>query len=587
MVISSNDRIADLDSHFRVIAGPGAGKTYWLIEHIKNVLANSSKLTCLSKIACITYTSVGAEEILNRLGDRLDKVHVSTIHSFLYSNIVKPYVHLLKDELGNLLVNVEEMEGHFDNIATQGKIYQWQKQVNNTRYITDSIKIKKCLENLDWTFENDSFLLKPRKDYLRKIGRYSIKVEDFLFYKQLNWMEGIIHHEDVLYFSYRILSDFPMILDHISSKYPFMFLDEFQDTNPIQTEIIKWFGNTGTIIGVIGDPAQSIYSFQGASRADFVKFYLPEQKEYKIESNRRSGKKIVDLLNHVRNSDELIQRTNRSVSENPVYYIECSGDMTQSLSTFHKLRNELGLNNDFCVLARNNETVKKLQNTELTDIWTSLNEADQNRERFLKRLLTAYKLLVDGRNELAIKETVLALKTGKCSLMKPPFQDNQFINDLSKRSLAVDVLEFLISEVNQHLNFTLLEFYESLLKFFGSKGFRLIKVGKGKFKTISERTTIQELLDNLILSEEKFTEIRTIHKSKGAEFESVLVYLNDVKELDNLLAPKIEEEDNDDTRILYVALSRAEDLLCIACPQIQIQEKTKLAELGIVEWRIC
>lgn len=582
IIIASDDRVADIDSHFRVVAGPGAGKTFWLIEHIKNVLQNSTKISFTSKISCITYTTVGAEEIQNRLGDNLDRVDVSTIHSFLYTNIVKPYVHLLKDDLGNMMVNVEEMDGHYENIATQGKIYMWQKQVNNARFISEKAKIKKCLENLDWILEDGSFSLKPRRDYLRKIGRYSIRMEDLPAYKQLYWDEGVIHHEDVLYFSYKLLKEYPMIIEHLSAKFPYMFLDEFQDTNPIQSEIIKWIGNTGTVVGVIGDPAQSIYSFQGAARNDFINFNFSKQKEYKIENNRRCGKRIVDLLNHVRRGDELIQETDRKESDYHVHYIECSGDIDQSISNFYGLRNELGLKGNYCVLTRNNESVKKLQNAELTDIWASLNEVDQNRERFLKGLLTAYKLVRDGRNEFAVKEIIRSLRTDKNNLLKPPFQDKQFIDSLQKRSLAVDLLVFLINEIKKSLNFTLSVFYESLLRFLMINGYKMKKLMKGKFKTISEQTIIQELLDNLILPEEKSAEIRTIHKAKGAEFESVLIYLDDINELQNLLTPEIESKD-DDTRILYVALSRAEDLLCIACPPLEKQDKDNLAKLNIIE----
>lgn len=239
--ITSDERLEDIESHFKVIAGPGAGKTHWLVEHIKNVLFNSTKISNVSKISCITYTTVGAEEVKKRLKNNLDKVDVSTIHSFLYSSIVKPYVYLLKDDSGRRLVNTDEMNGHEENIATIGKIIKWQKEVKNG-YIRNHNKLRECLEDLDWFHSNDSLTLKPRKDFSRKIGRYWIRLEDLQFYKQLFWDEGIIHHEDVLYFSYKILKEFPILLEHISAKYPYMFLDEFQDTNPIQSEIIKWLG---------------------------------------------------------------------------------------------------------------------------------------------------------------------------------------------------------------------------------------------------------------------------------------------------------------------------------------------------------
>lgn len=59
----------------------------------------------------------------------------------------------------------------------------------------------------------------------------------------------------------------------------------------IQTQIIKWIGEQGSIIGVIGDPAQSIYKFQGASRDDFIKFNLHNQKDYIMTQNRRVYKR--------------------------------------------------------------------------------------------------------------------------------------------------------------------------------------------------------------------------------------------------------------------------------------------------------
>ena len=92
MQITSDTIIKNIDQHFKVSAGPGAGKTHWLINHLKNVLYHSNKLGRNKKIACITYTNNAVETILSRLGNCTDKVEVSTIHSFLYKNIVKPYI---------------------------------------------------------------------------------------------------------------------------------------------------------------------------------------------------------------------------------------------------------------------------------------------------------------------------------------------------------------------------------------------------------------------------------------------------------------------------------------------------------------
>lgn len=584
--ISSDEKIPDIYNHFKVIAGPGAGKTHWLVEHIRNVLQNAVTLTKTSKIACITYTTVGAEEIQRRLGAHQDKVEVSTIHSFLYANVVKPYVCHLKDSEGRMQVNVEALDGHYENVATDGKIFKWQERARNNRYINDKTKIRNCLEQLDWRLVNGSLVLRPRNDYSKKIGKYSIRDTDLYIYKQLFWEEGVIHHEDVLYFSYRLLRDYPIILDHLSAKYPFVFVDEFQDTNPIQTEIIKWMGNTHSVIGVIGDPAQSIYGFNGASREDFVSFFLPNQRTYVIEINRRSGAKIVELLNLVRNGDPLAQKAVREDSAYNVFYIENTGKPNETIQAFHELRKRLGLNRDYCIVTRQNDSVRLLRNSDAVNVWTTFHEANSaDREQFVKSILTAYKLATENRNEVAIREAVRALRTNRDGILKDPFQSGQHISPIMKRSLAVDLIENMVGTMNSALDGSLFHFYEYLLEFFEVRGYRMTKISRGKLKQFSEVTTVRELVDSLVLPEEKTTEIRTIHKTKGMEFESVLVYLTEASDVERITNPNIDSED-EETRVLYVALSRAKDLLCIACPQLEPKLRNKLKSMNLIQYTV-
>ncbi|GAA0846366.1 ATP-dependent helicase [Bifidobacterium pullorum subsp. gallinarum] len=579
-VIASDEEIPELKNHFKVIAGPGAGKTHWLITHIQNVLKNANNLTSTSKIACITYTTVAGEEIQKRLGSDQSKVEVSTIHSFLYANIVKPYVHLLKDEDNNVLVNVERLDGHDENIATSGKIYSWQQAAGNS-YIKDKQKIKECLEKLDWKIEEDGICLKPRKPYLSKVGRYSIRIDDLILYKQLFWKEGIIHHEDVLYFAYKLLEEYPMLLDHLSSKYPYIFLDEFQDTSPIQTEIIKKMSVTGTVIGVIGDPAQSIYKFQGASHQEFISFSLPNHITYSIEKNRRCGSKIIEFLNHIRSGDELRQKPIAGAAETEVHFYEYNNNTYDHIITFHELRSRLGLVNDYCILARNNDTVRQLRNAESMDIWSAFDEVDSDREKFIKRILSACKLVRDGRQELAVKEIIKALKTENGGLLTPPFQDKQYISLMFKRSLAVDLIEQIGSWKENFFDNSLCDLYETLYDSLKQKNYLLKKISRGRIKEFADSTSIKLLLDNLILPEEKLSEIRTIHKAKGMEFESVLLYLSSIEDVEKLISPDIDSEE-DDTRILYVALSRAKTLLCIACPSLDANIRAELSSIKLI-----
>lgn len=582
ITIASDERVTDIYSHFKITAGPGAGKTHWLVEHIKNVLQNAKNLTKTSKIACITYTTVGAEEIRQRLGGYQDKVEVSTIHSFLYANVVKPYLYLLNDTEGSISVDVQRLDGHLDNVASRWALRKWHEKSNNW-YVKDNAEVKRYLEGLQWHLDGDDIILRPRPKDTRGL---KIKGDDIPLYKQVFWEQGIIHHEDVLYFSYIVLKKYPLILGHLSSKYPFLFLDEFQDTNPIQVEIVKWFGNAGTVVGVIGDPAQSIYGFQGASRDAFLSFVLPNQSTYMIENNRRSGTRIVALLNFLRDADNVTQTTLRHNSVHEVYYIEGDGNPTQIVQCFHELRRHFGMDSDYCILTRYNGTVKSLRNFESVDVWKDFEEADSaEREPFFRAILTGYKLAMDNRQELAIKEIIRAFRSNRNGMLRNPFKENQYINSLMKRSLAVDLIEYMVGEMNKTADNVLTNFYESLRQFFELRNYKLMKITNGKIKRFADDTLLTALLDNLTLPEEKITDVRTIHKAKGAEFQSVLLYLTDLEEVKKLVKPDINSK-NDDTRLLYVALSRAKDLLCIACPPLEPQLRSKLKSMNLIQHTI-
>ncbi len=155
--INSDTIIPDIESHFKVSAGPGAGKTYWLVNHIKNVLHISDRLSRTRKIACITYTNIAVETILKRLGTSSRQVEVSTIHSFFYKNIVKPYVSFIATEFG---LNVAEMDGH-DDIVLSGYSFlnEWKSRTGQQRIKDDNIVVE-AFAKLKWKLENGELKVK-------------------------------------------------------------------------------------------------------------------------------------------------------------------------------------------------------------------------------------------------------------------------------------------------------------------------------------------------------------------------------------------------------------------------------------------
>jgi len=250
----TSDDLIPIEQHFRVSAGPGAGKTHWLINHIKNVLHTSSRLYKTRKVACITYTNIAVETILTRLGSSSDRVDVTTIHSFLYKHIVKPYVKFIADDYE---LNVNRIDGHDEVTISRGRIINWVTNhpkasslshpytVNQLTRLEDNIAaLTNWLSKVSFTFNStDNLVISCDRKYAysndanrRYLNKRCLDLleTDLISLKKEYWKRGILHHDDVLFFSYQLLVRYPFILTILRAKFPYFYIDEFQDSNPIQ-----------------------------------------------------------------------------------------------------------------------------------------------------------------------------------------------------------------------------------------------------------------------------------------------------------------------------------------------------------------
>jgi len=573
--IQSDEILTDIEHHFRVFAGPGAGKTTWLIEHLKNVLTNSTRLGKTSKIACITYTNIASEEIQERLGEMGNRVEISTIHSFLYRNVIKPFAFLLKDSDNKNLINLKELDGHDEHLPHISKIQKWKRD-NNLFYIKDDTKLYECLSELEWKFTENGLELLPR--HLWKLnnkflgGKYFLKRDYLIEYKKLYWNAGQIHHEDVLYFAYRLIEDYPRILEFLRKKFVYIFVDEFQDTNPIQTYIIKRIAESDTIVGVIGDLAQSIYLFQDARRQDFIEFKLKDHFDYQIKGNRRSTNKIITLLNKIR-GDELQQVGIDSVEGDTIkLYVGNVNEVIDRIKVeIQELPTTVVYTNEY--LAKIKYDIKGKSTHTLLD---ELIATDSNSKRgsFIYSILMSTELAYQNRNKEAIAKLTKYFK-----------KDNENIEIalLKKREIVINIIKNLISDRESVLEKTIFDVYNTLYQELLDK--YNIKVeakisNAGTFSNFAQNHKYKEFLPSLKIEKDSTDKLRTIHSTKGAEYNSVLVAFENEAELQFIIAPKMNDDKDDRSRIYYVALSRAKKELFITVPSLNNYSEA-IKEMGI------
>ena len=199
-----------IDSHknFVVNGGAGSGKTYALIQSLQHIFSNNPK----ARVACITYTNVAVDEIRER--GPFESLFVDTIHNFVWE-LIRNYKSNLSSAIVELISAEKEARG-------TGIRYSGEQDITFDTYHPKTVEYKEYL-----------------------------KVE-----------EGVISHDEVLKLGKLLFSKYPLINKILADKYDYIFVDEYQDTsNLIISLLLETFlgHNPKTLIGLFGDPMQSIY----------------------------------------------------------------------------------------------------------------------------------------------------------------------------------------------------------------------------------------------------------------------------------------------------------------------------------------
>ncbi len=279
--------VLDTEGYVLVFAGAGSGKTRVLTTRIAHLVKGLKVRP--SNILAITFTNKAAEEMRERLSTMVGGVNqmwVSTIHSMC--------VKILRSAIGRI-------EGYNQNFSIYSEIDK-----NNVlkRIIKElELDVDKYLKNASYHISNcknqdigpESFKL--RND-IPNIGVYT---QIFKLYEEQLHKSNALDFDDLLLKTYHLLEEDEEVLQYYASKFHYVHIDEFQDTNMIQMEIASLLSSVHKNLFVVGDDDQSIYSWRGAEIRNILDFEknFPNAKIHKLEQNYRSSKKILDLANTI------------------------------------------------------------------------------------------------------------------------------------------------------------------------------------------------------------------------------------------------------------------------------------------------
>ena len=606
--------LENINSNKKIYAGPGAGKTYFLINNIKNMFKKETKIykSERKKILCITYTNSAVDEIKSRLEGYEDNIEICTIHSFIIKYIIQFYQNELK----------KIMKEDFDICIKENKKISSQIEGIGILHGQDKQQIFSYINVNLGTNEDISYSKKIMGEVKVDIDKYINQgVKELICSSKINTSHKKIikkylwdvvrklNHDEILYFGYRIIEKNPTVLYALRVQFPYIFVDEFQDTNPLQTKILSKICEKISKITVIGDVAQSIYSFQGAKPTQFENFSMPSMEEYAISGNRRSTNNIVHMCNYIRRNDSLEQNSIKEYKTQEEKKIAESKLVHFIINTSNKKVENIireVLNNEGVIITRT-----------WAYAFNYLIDIPNEQKEVLKKIYNSYYISpIDIRYEIAESSSVLWVKAFKfIILLSKTYQTrtmnnilnaarvygnidrnmlkdklsmeiiiklNKFLNDLFKdinsKAKVVEVIDTFNNRLDKMENLKIKDFFSEVTKIQNFKIELFSEEDNEKIKDLInelEWETAHALFNDVFSKNSKYM---TVHQAKGLEWKKVFISINPTRgdsitfstmfSESNILSENVSDEF---TRMFYVACSRAIEELFIC-----IEEKDKI-----------
>jgi DNA helicase-2/ATP-dependent DNA helicase PcrA len=339
-----------------IIAGAGSGKTKVLTCRIANILSNGHRA---GSVLALTFTNKASREMKERIsslvGNEAAKyLWMGTFHS-VFVRFLREDAELLGFPKSFTIYDTSDsrsaVRACIRDLSLDDKAYKPNEVLSRISMAKNNL-VTAAAYTANATFmANDAAARKP------KIG------EIFALYEKRCRQSGAMDFDDILLYTNILLRDFPEVLDKFRQRFSFILVDEYQDTNYAQYLIVKKLSSTHRNLCVVGDDAQSIYSFRGARIENILNFRkdYPEAKEFRLEQNYRSTQTIVKAANSLisKNSAQLKKEcfSEAGVGDN-IEIVKAYTDQEEAFlvasSILSKIYDTKAAYSDFAVLYRTN-----------------------------------------------------------------------------------------------------------------------------------------------------------------------------------------------------------------------------------------
>ena len=350
------EAVTHMNGPLMIIAGAGSGKTKVLTSRIAHLMHSGVDSF---NILALTFTNKAAKEMKERVEKTLGNTEARNLYIGTFHSV---FARLLRSEASKLGYPQSFTIYDTDDTRSVLKTVINDMGLDDKHYKPNIVhnRISSAKNALIGPVEYNSNTMIQQEDARSK--RPAIG-EIYAAYVARCFKNGAMDFDDLLFKMHELLRDYPEVLHKYQHKFKYLLIDEYQDTNPVQYQIAKLLAAVHENICVVGDDAQSIYSFRGATIENILQF----QKDYddvklvKLEQNYRSSASILEVANHViKNNQGQIPKnlwTENEVGEKIKLVRTMTdneeGKFVADAIQENKLRNHF-YNNDFAILYRTN-----------------------------------------------------------------------------------------------------------------------------------------------------------------------------------------------------------------------------------------
>ena len=606
------EAVTHIKGPLMIVAGAGSGKTKVLTTRIAHLMANGVDAF---NILALTFTNKAAAEMKERIerilgNSEARNLYIGTFHS-VFARILRAEAHRIGYPSNFTIYDTDDSRSVLKTVINELNLDDKHYKPNVVHNRISSAKnalVGPAEYATDYYIQQED--MRANRPMIAQI---------YAAYAARCFKNGAMDFDDLLFKMYELLHNNPESLHKYQHKFKFILIDEYQDTNAVQYQITKLLAAAHENICVVGDDAQSIYSFRGATIENILQF----QKDYddvkvvKLEQNYRSSQSIINVANEViKNNKGQIPKNLwtenkegekitlvRTMTDND------EGKFVADTVQEQKLRNHF-FNKDFAILYRTNAQSRAFEESlrRMGIAYRIYGGLSFYQRKEVKDLLAYLRIVVNTRDEEALKRIINypVRGIGKTTIEKCVIYANEqnismydVISHAGEFGFKAGTLEALQNFV------TMIRYFQSLLT---DKNAYDVAVHVGKHTNLvkelfNDKTTeglaryenIQELLNSIkewtespsnddgevgdkslgsylqqitLLTDadddkadSDTVKMMTIHAAKGLEFECVFVGGIEETLFPNAMSINTREELEEERRLFYVAVTRAKQRL--------------------------